>query len=92
MGLFLLTPCTAAASFAEDVKCSANVAVPLVLPEGVLNDYLPVLSALIAVQRLERDIVVAKFDRLNYRVQLYRSLGGTWMGSELEMAREKPDG
>jgi len=53
-----------------------------------LNDYLPVLSALIAVQRLERDTVLARFDRLNYRVQLYRALGGTWMGPELEMARE----
>lgn len=57
-----------------------------------LNDYLPVLSALIAVQRLERDIVLARFDRLNYRVQLYRALGGTWMGTELELAREKPNG
>lgn len=57
-----------------------------------LNDYLPVLSALIAVQRLEREIVLARFDRLNYRVQLHRALGGTWMGSELESAKEKPDG
>jgi len=57
-----------------------------------LNDYLPVLSALIAVQRLERDIVLARFDRLNYRVQLYRALGGAWMGPELELARERPNG
>lgn len=56
-----------------------------------LNDYLPVLSALITVQRLERDIVLARFDRLKFRVQLHRALGGTWMGKELELAREKPD-
>lgn len=44
-----------------------------------LNDYLPVLSALINAQSLERSLVQARHDQLIFRVQLHRALGGTWM-------------
>ena len=44
-----------------------------------LIDYLPALSALISTQRFERTVVKARFDRLSYRVQLHRALGGSWM-------------
>jgi NodT family efflux transporter outer membrane factor (OMF) lipoprotein len=43
-----------------------------------LNDYLPVLTQLLAVQGLERDLIRAQADLLVTRVQLHRALGGTW--------------
>ncbi len=49
-----------------------------------LNDYLPVLSALTSTQRLERTLVQARLQRLNYRVMLHRALGGSWMQDELQ--------
>ena len=49
-----------------------------------LSDYLPVLTALTSTHRLQRSIVQAKFDRLTYRVALYRALGGSWMETEFE--------
>ena len=49
-----------------------------------LSDYLPVLTALTSTHRLQRSIVQAKFDRLTYRVALYRALGGSWMQTEFE--------
>ncbi len=44
-----------------------------------LNDYLPVLSGLLSVQTLERDLVLRKTDLLITRVNLYRALGGAWV-------------
>ncbi len=43
-----------------------------------LNDYLPVLTQLLAAQGLERDLIRAQADLLTTRVQLHRAMGGTW--------------
>lgn len=43
-----------------------------------LNDYLPVLTQLLTVQGLERDLIRRRADLLAARVRLYRALGGTW--------------
>jgi outer membrane protein TolC len=46
-----------------------------------LTDYLPVLTQLLAVQGLERNLIQQQAILLNVRVSLYRSLGGTWTDS-----------
>jgi NodT family efflux transporter outer membrane factor (OMF) lipoprotein len=46
-----------------------------------LNDYLPVLTQLLAVQRLERDLIRQRALLIIDRINLYRALGGTWMGA-----------
>ncbi len=43
-----------------------------------LSDYLPVLTSLAAVQRLEQTILATERQRLSQRVQLARALGGGW--------------
>lgn len=43
-----------------------------------LNDYLPVLNQLVAVQKLERELISKKASLLIARVSLYRALGGSW--------------
>ncbi len=43
-------------------------------------DYLPVLIQLLKVQALQQEIIQAQTTLLIYRVNLYRSLGGSWMG------------
>jgi len=43
-----------------------------------LSDYLPVTSALLALQRLERTELSARREALSNRIQLHRALGGTW--------------
>ena len=43
-----------------------------------LSDYLPVLTALTSVQRLERSVVGTRRQLLSQRVQLARALGGAW--------------
>jgi len=43
-----------------------------------LEDYLPVLTALLSVQDLEISEVEDQTDLLLYRVALYRALGGSW--------------
>ncbi len=43
-----------------------------------LTDYLPVLTQLLSVQGLERDLIRRKAELLANRVRLYRALGGTW--------------
>ncbi len=53
-----------------------------------LNDYLPVLNAVTNVQALERNLVQARRNRLAYRVQLHRALGGTWMSNTLDELKE----
>ena len=47
-----------------------------------LNDYLPVLTQLLSVQNLEIDLIARKEDLFLTRINLYRSLGGSWV-SEL---------
>jgi len=42
-----------------------------------VNDYLPVLSALVSVQNLERTLIRQQRVRLSYRLQLYHALGGS---------------
>lgn len=48
-----------------------------------LNDYLPVLTQLLAVQGLEQDLIRRQAELVIDRVSLFRALGGTWM-NELE--------
>lgn len=43
-----------------------------------LIEYLPVLVELVSLQNLERDRVEAQFTLLQYRINLYRALGGSW--------------
>lgn len=56
-----------------------------------LEDYLPVLSALVSVQDLEINIAQDEANLRNYRVALYRSLGGTWTDSLEDVAELKSD-
>ncbi|MDY7035285.1 MAG: efflux transporter outer membrane subunit [Thermodesulfobacteriota bacterium] len=44
-----------------------------------VDNYLPVLTQLLTVQNLERDLIQRHTDLVIYRVSLYRALGGTWM-------------
>ena len=41
-------------------------------------DYLTVLSNLLSVQSLEQNLIIRRAALLNYRISLYRALGGTW--------------
>ncbi len=43
-----------------------------------LSDYLPVLTAVQALQRLQRVEVTARRQMISFRIQLYRALGGSW--------------
>lgn len=43
-----------------------------------LTDYLPVLTQLLKVQGLERNLIQQQTKLLTSRVNLYRALGGTW--------------
>ena len=43
-----------------------------------LTDYLPVLTQLLSVQGLERDLIRRKAELIATRVRLYRALGGVW--------------
>ncbi|MFO7715265.1 efflux transporter outer membrane subunit [Desulfosarcina sp.] len=44
-----------------------------------LSDYLPVLTQLIAVQDLERDLIRQREALVRYRIGLHRALGGGWI-------------
>ena len=55
-----------------------------------LSDYLPVTSALLALQRLERTELSARRDALSYRIQLHRALGGTWTEDLVPPAGTEP--
>jgi outer membrane protein TolC len=46
-----------------------------------IQDYLPVLTQLLAVQGLDRDLIRQETQLLVERVALYRALGGTWTDS-----------
>jgi NodT family efflux transporter outer membrane factor (OMF) lipoprotein len=50
---------------------------------GGLGNYLPVLTALQAVQQVERSELEAQRNLINFRIQLHRALGGVWP-SELQ--------
>ncbi|WP_415719716.1 efflux transporter outer membrane subunit [Maridesulfovibrio sp.] len=56
-----------------------------------LEDYLPVLSALVSVHDLEINIAQDEADLLSYRVSLYRALGGTWTDALEDGAELKTD-
>lgn len=56
-----------------------------------LEDYLPVLSALVSVHDLEINIAQDEADLLSYRVSLYRALGGTWTKTLEDGAELKPE-
>jgi multidrug efflux system outer membrane protein len=43
-----------------------------------LIDYLPVLTQLLSVQNLEFDLITRRADLLVSRIDLYRSIGGSW--------------
>jgi NodT family efflux transporter outer membrane factor (OMF) lipoprotein len=43
-----------------------------------LTDYLPVLTQLLAVQSLEKDLLTRRGEILLVRISLYRALGGSW--------------
>ena len=43
-----------------------------------LIEYLPVLTELQSVQRIERDILTAAKNLIWFRIQLYKSMGGSW--------------
>ena len=43
-----------------------------------LTDYLPVLTQLLSVQDMERNLITQQATLLTNRISLYRSLGGTW--------------
>jgi len=73
----------------EHIKALENVAVTAhrALEEaGIryrngLTDYLPVLTQLLLVQELERNLIRQKANLLAFRISLYRALGGTWTES-----------
>ncbi|MGD9105942.1 MAG: efflux transporter outer membrane subunit [Desulfobacterales bacterium] len=46
-----------------------------------LTDYLPVLTQLLTVQGLERELIQKQANLLEVRISLYRALGGTWTES-----------
>ncbi len=43
-----------------------------------VSDYLPVLTQILSVQKLERNLILRQADRLVIRVSLHRALGGGW--------------
>jgi NodT family efflux transporter outer membrane factor (OMF) lipoprotein len=47
-----------------------------------LTDYLPVLTALQSLQRLERDIISKQRELISYRILLHRALGGSYLTPE----------
>ena len=46
-----------------------------------LTEYLPVLTQLLTVQGLERDLIQQQTNLVGARISLYRALGGTWTDS-----------
>lgn len=54
-----------------------------------LTDYLPVLTQLLTVQGLERDLIRRQADLLAARVLLHRALGGTWPQNLTEPSMER---
>ncbi len=48
-----------------------------------LSDYLPVITQLLTVQRLEREMIQQQAELLTDRISLHRALGGTWRGTPM---------
>lgn len=46
-----------------------------------VDDYLPVLTQIVAVQNLERDLIEQQTQLLIDRIDLYEALGGNWAGT-----------
>jgi NodT family efflux transporter outer membrane factor (OMF) lipoprotein len=59
---------------------------------GLLDGYLQVLTALAAVQQAEQAAVTARRQRLSFRVQLHRALGGAWTTELPEPEPRRPVG
>lgn len=57
-----------------------------------LVDYLPVLSALLQIQALERRVLQAELVRLERRVQACVALGGAWMAEDTAAPARPPHG
>lgn len=57
-----------------------------------LSDYLPVLTQLLAVQDLERDLIRQQEILIRYRIGLYRALGGGWLDISETSAIPQMDG
>ncbi len=57
-----------------------------------LSDYLPVLTQLLVVQDLERDLINQRTLLIRYRVALYRSLGGGWTTDAIPLAQNTTTG
>ncbi len=51
-----------------------------------LTDYLSVLNALAREESLARALVETRRERLSYRIQLHRALGGHWMSTDIDSA------
>jgi NodT family efflux transporter outer membrane factor (OMF) lipoprotein len=54
-----------------------------------LNDYLPVLTQLLSVQDLEKNLIQRNEDLLAARIDLYRAIGGTWIDDLNPPAQKK---
>ena len=50
-----------------------------------LSDYLPVLTQLLAVQDLERDLIGQQEQLIRYRIGLCRALGGPWPAELMQL-------
>jgi NodT family efflux transporter outer membrane factor (OMF) lipoprotein len=50
-----------------------------------VSDYLPVLTQLLTLQGLERDLVVQRTELLLDRIRLHRALGGTWVNDRFSL-------
>ena len=50
-----------------------------------LSDYLPVLTQLLAVQDLERDLIGQQEQLIRYRIGLCRALGGPWPADLMQL-------
>jgi NodT family efflux transporter outer membrane factor (OMF) lipoprotein len=57
-----------------------------------LSDYLPVLTQLLVVQDLERDLINQRTLLIRYRVGLYRALGGDWTTEAIPLAHNPTTG
>jgi NodT family efflux transporter outer membrane factor (OMF) lipoprotein len=57
-----------------------------------LSDYLPVLTQLLAVQDLERNLINQRALLIRYRVGLYRALGGGWTSEAIPLAHNPTTG
>lgn len=56
-----------------------------------LNDYLPVLTQLLSVQNIERELIRRQANLLAARVGLHRALGGTWVDGLEAPGRDATD-